>query len=210
VYQISTTNDTSAPNTKYGVVVLEQTPFHSVTSFLQVQVNSFGVSSIQFACYQVNDDVVTFQNIPSSIGGFTVSEDQYDCSKFKTQPIKTPKGHENATRSTFTDAYQVFDIEDDLGLALEVLLALVYISIAAFYAYRAYKLHIAQRTRSDFKTNINIAFFAMFTIWASGNLIHLIAYFFKTRESNYYVKQVLTLTYFATYLIFVMAIHYRY
>jgi hypothetical protein len=208
VYQVTTTRDKTAAGTTYGVAVIEQTPFYATISFLQMTVDSFGVSSVQYACYQVNGDVVTYQNLPASIGGFTVDEDQYDCSRFKTHTIQNGMTSLNATVSELSLVAKAYpDISDDVGLVVEVSLASIYILIAAFYTFRARKLHNAQRTHSSFKTNINAAFLAVF---ATGNLIYLVSYFFQTRESNFYVKQILTLTYFGTYLLFVMSVHYRY
>jgi hypothetical protein len=210
IYKITTTKNITAPNTSYGITVLEKTPYYEAVSFLQIKVSSFGVSSVQYACFQVDNDVVTYQNIPASIGGFAITEDQYKCSKFKKETVlnETSMGM-NATELKI-DVKVYPDLQDGVGLIIEVSLAAIYIAFAVFYAYRAYKQQVAQRTRSGFKTTINIAFFALFTVWASGNLIYLAAYFFQTRESNYYIKQILTLTFFITYLLFVLVIHYRY
>jgi hypothetical protein len=47
VYQITTTKDTTRAGSSYGVAVIEQTSFFAAISFMQMQVNSFGVSSVQ-------------------------------------------------------------------------------------------------------------------------------------------------------------------
>jgi len=102
------------------------------------------------------------------------------------------------------------EISFDAGLVLEILLAAIYILVSYYYAFRAYRKHITQTTRAGFNTSINVTFFALFSTWATGNLIYQAVSFAMGSDSNYYIKQILTLTYFTTYLIFVMAVHYRY
>jgi hypothetical protein len=178
-------------------MVVEVSPTGVQATLIQVS-----NGQIQFVCMFASEHgQLQFADVPlGKVGGKDIELDQYSCDFFLLARS------ENSTVANTTEEYQ--DDDDDFGL-LKTLLMSVYISIAAFYAYRSYKLHVSQEIKS-LKSNINLAFFALFTIWASGNLIYLVAYFFKTQESSYYVKQILTLTYFATYLIFTMATHYRY
>jgi hypothetical protein len=103
------------------------------------------------------------------------------------------------------------DLSEDIGLALEYLIVCIYIIISVYGAYRSYTVHQQQRTRSDYKTNINIGFIALFSIWACGNLLYMVIYSLALTESNFfYIKQILMLTYFIVYLGFTLLIQYRY
>jgi Leucine-rich repeat (LRR) protein len=63
--------------------VLQRSPSVSVVSFLQLKVNSFGTSSVQYACFYVNGDEQEFSSIVGGIIlGYSISESQYDCSHF--------------------------------------------------------------------------------------------------------------------------------
>jgi hypothetical protein len=210
-YEIKS-SESREPNSTYDVsVVLLRQEFTAI-SFLQVSINSFGTSSIQHACSFVNGDAIEFSSVPGGIvGGYSVSEDVYDCSYYVTVQVQS-YDQDNSTSSSFVVAKNAYpDLSDEVGLALEYLIVCVYILISLYGAYRSYKVHQLQRTRSDFKTNVNIGFIALFSIWASGNLLYMLLYSVAaTKTSFFYIKQVLTLTYFITYFGFTLIIHYRY
>jgi hypothetical protein len=105
----------------------------------------------------------------------------------------------------------IYDLPDDTGLAIEYLIVCLYIVLSYLAAYKAYILHMQQRTRTDFKTNVNLSFVIFFLVWASGNLLYTILISAALTDTNFfYIKSVLTLTYFLTYLGFTLIVHYRY
>jgi hypothetical protein len=102
-------------------------------------------------------------------------------------------------------------LSDEVGLALEYLIVCAYILVSVYGAYCSYNVHQLQKTRSDFKTNVNIGFTSLFSVWASENLLFMVLYSVAATETSFfYIKQVLRLTYFITYFGFTLIIHYRY
>jgi hypothetical protein len=211
-------SESREPNSTYDVAVVLLRQEFTAISFLQVSINSFGTSSVQRACSFVNGNTVEFSSVPGGIvGGYSVSKDIYDCSQYVTGPFDSLLDEDVASYSTSStilvlhDKYIYPDLSDDVGLALEYLIVCIYILVSVYGAYRSYKVHQLQRTRSEYKTNVNIGFIALFSIWASGNLLFMVLYSFFLTESNFfYIKSVLTLTYFATYFGFTLLILYRY
>jgi hypothetical protein len=210
-YEITST-DSREPNTTYEVTSVLLTQTFTAMSFLQVGINSFGTSSVQRACYFVNGDaVVEFSGVPGGIiGGYTVSEDIYDCSYYVSVLVVSYE-EGNTTAPSFILMESTYpDFPENVGLALEYSIVCIYILVAVYGAYRSYRVHQSQRTRSDYKTNVNIGFIALFTAWAIGNLLYMLLYSLALTESNFfYIKQVLTLSYFVVYFGFVLIIQYR-
>lgn len=200
--QISTTSNRS-PNTTFGVVVIERTPTYTAVSFMTVQINSFGTASVQFACYKVNGQSVSFESVPGSIvGGYTIRRDQYNCDAF------IPKNDPNDTASPFSSPQN--EAPNTVGLVFEYLITCLHILLSYYSAYRAWNLHQAQKTRSEFKTTINVTFFVHFVVWGTGNLTYMIVYSTALTVNNFfYIKSILTLTYFIAYFSFVLLVHYR-
>jgi hypothetical protein len=210
-YELTST-DSREPNTTYDVTVVLLKQEFTAVSFLQVGINSFGTSSVQIACYFVNGEAVEFSGVPGGIvGGYSVSKDVYDCSYYLKNEVQS-KNEGDVTSELFTLVESEFpDLPDDVGLALEYLIVCIYILVALYGAYRSYSVHQQQRTRSDYKTNVNIGFIVLFSSWAFGNLLYMVLYSLALTESNFfYIKQVLTLTYFVVYFGFVLIIQYRY
>jgi hypothetical protein len=195
-----------------GVVVIQLSPLFYAASFLRLNVNSFGTSSVQFACYYENGDAQEFSNIVGGIvAGYTISESQYDCGQFLTTAEENSTDFAANSTSTAPVMNAYYDLPDEIGLPLEYTIVLIYIVLSYLAAFKAYKLHMQQRTRTDFKTNVNLSFFILFLVWATGNLLYLLLYsVFLTASNFFYIKMVLTLTYFLTYLGFALIVHYRY
>jgi hypothetical protein len=211
-YEITWT-ESREPNTTYQVaaVLLKQT--FTAMSLLQVRINSFGTSSVQLACYFENGDALEFSSVPGGIvGGYTITEDVYDCSYYVTALDQSHEyGNSASLPFEVAEENKYPDLPNDVGLALEYLIVCIYVLVSAFGAYRSYGVYQLQRTRSDYKVNINIGFVALFSIWAFGNLLYMVLYSFALTETNFfYIKSVLTLTYFVTYFGFTLIIHYRY
>jgi hypothetical protein len=210
-YEIKS-SESREPNSTYDVAVVLLKQEFTAISFLQVSINSFGTSSIQHACSFVNGDAIEFSSVPGGIvGGYSINKDVYDCSYYVTVQVQSYE-QGNSTSSSFDvvkDAYP--DLSDDVGLALEYLIVCIYILVSVYGAYRSFKVHQLQRTRSEYKTNVNIGFIVLFSIWASGNLLYMLLYsLFVTPSNFFYIKSILTLTYFATYFGFTLLILYRY
>jgi hypothetical protein len=211
-YEITST-ESREPNSTYEVAQVLRTPKFTSVSFLQISINSFGTSSVQLACFFLNEDaVMEFSSVPGGIvGGYTVSEDVYDCSYYGSAKVQ-PVFNGNSSSVSFKVVGNNYpDFSDDIGLALEYLIVCIYILVSLYGAYRSYTVHQQQRTRSDYKTNINIGFIALFSIWACGNLLYMVIYSLALTETNiFFIKSVLTLTYFVTFFGFTLIIHYRY
>jgi hypothetical protein len=195
-----------------GVVVIQLSPTFYAASFLQLNVNSFGTSSVQFACYYENGDAQEFSTIVGGIiAGYTISGSQYDCKQFSTTAEENSTDIASNSTSTALVKNVYYDLPDEIGLPLEYTIVLIYIVLSYLAAFKAYKLHMQQRTRTDFKTNVNLSFVILFLVWATGNLLYLVLYsVFLTASNFFYIKMVLTLTYFLTYLGFALIVHYRY
>jgi hypothetical protein len=209
-YEISSTKSRE-PNTTYEAAVILVTPFFSAVSLLQVRINSFGTSSIQYACQIMNGEALEFSSIVGGIvEGYTISESQYDCTRFVAVPYNELAGNYTSSER-LTQEKEFYDLPDKVGLALEYTIVCIYIVLSYFAAFKAYQLHMQQSTRTDFKTRINLSFVILFLVWASGNLFYLIVFSAALTDTNFfYIKSVLTLTYFSTYLGFTLIVHYRY
>jgi hypothetical protein len=196
---------TSATTT--SVVIIEQSPSFSAVSFLQLKIYSFGTSSVQYACYYVNGDELEFSSIVGGIvAGYTIAESQYNCNRYAM--AGNGSGVANLTTSAKN---QYYDLDNDTGLAIEYSIVCIYIVLSYMSAYKAYILHKMQQTRSDFKTSVNISFVVLFLVWASGNLIYMVLYSIVLSEASFfYIKTLLTMTYFLTYFGFILIVHYRY
>jgi hypothetical protein len=195
-----------------GSVIIDITPLFIAVSFLQLHKTSFGTSSVQFACHYVNGEAQEFSSIVGGIvSGYTISHSQYDCKRFVTdEDVGNSTSTANLTAKASTKN-KYYDLPDDVGLSIEYITVCIYIVISYFAAYKAYRLHMQQRTRTDFKTNINQSFVILFLFWASGNLLYLLIYSIFVTDSNFfYIKTVLTLTYFGTYSGFTLLVHYRF
>jgi hypothetical protein len=193
-------------------IIIEISPMYTAVSFLQLRTTSFGTSSVQLACHFVNGDAQEFSSIVGGIvSGYTISETQYDCTSFVTiYVIGNSTVPANLTTSS-SAMNEYYDLPDNVGLPIEYTIVCIYIVLSYMAAFKAYKLHMLQRTRTDFKTNINLSFVVLFLIWASGNLLYLVLYSAALTDTNFfYIKSVLTLTYFATYSGFILIVHYRY
>jgi hypothetical protein len=200
------------PNTTYQVTAILRTQTFTSMSFLQVGINSFGTSSIQSACFILNGDIKEFSSIVGGIvAGYTISESQYDCTRFVSVPlVSTPAGNYTSSASLTTEN-EFYDLSDAVGLSLEYAIVCIYIVFSYIAAFKAYQLHQKQRTRTDFKTNVNRSFVILFLVWGSGNLLYLILLSVALTDTNFfYIKSVLTLTYFASYFGFYLIVHYRY
>jgi hypothetical protein len=208
-YEIKST-DSREPNLTYEVAVILVNPFYSAVSLLQVNINSFGTSSVQYACQFMNGDALEFSSIVGGIvAGYTIAESQYDCTRYVTISGDALAG--NSTVSGDLTTKKGFnDLPDDAGMAIEYLIVCLYILLSYIAAFKAYQLHMEQRTRTGFKTNVNFSFVILFLVWASGNLFYLIVFSTALTDTNFfYIKSILTLTYFATYLGFTLIVHYR-
>jgi hypothetical protein len=192
-------------------IIFEISPMLTAVSFLQLRTTSFGTSSVQLACHFVNGDAQEFSSIVGGIvSGYTISESQYDCTRFVTVyevGNSTAPANLSSGSSAKNDYY---DLSDEVGLPIEYVIVCIYIVLSYLAAFKAYRLHIQQRTRTGFKTNINRSFVVFFMIWASGNLLYLLLFSVALTDTNFfYIKTVLTLTYFATYSGFILIVHYR-
>jgi hypothetical protein len=213
-YEIKS-SESREPNTTFDVTSVLLTQTFTAVSFLQVKINSFGTSSVQYACQFMNGDALEFSSIVGGIvAGHTIAKSQYDCKKFITVPDSLITGNSSSpgnSKSSPTTKNEYYDLLDAVGLPLEYTIVCIYIVLAYLAAFKAYRLHMQQRTRTDFKTNINISFVILFLVWASGNLLYLILFSTALTETNFfYIKSVLTLTYFATYSGFTLLVQYRY
>jgi hypothetical protein len=184
-----------------GVAVLQRSPTVSVLSFLQLKVNSFGTSSVQFACFYVNGDVQEFSSIVGGIIlGYSISESQYDCTHFVAEAAVNNSTTSANSTSIASENSLGFDLSDDIGLAIEYVIVCIYIIISYIAAYKAFRLHIQQRTRTEFKTTINLSFVVLFLVWATGTLVYMVLHsLFLTASNFFYIKTLLTLTHFVTY-----------
>jgi hypothetical protein len=205
-------SESREPSSTYDVAVVLLKQEFTAISFLQVSINSFGTSNVQRVCSFVNGDTIEFSSVPGGIvGGYFVSKDIYDCSYYVTVQVQS-YDQGNSTSSSFVVVKNAYpDLSDEVGLALEYLIVCIYILVSVYGAYRSYKVHQLQRTISEYKTNVNIGFITLFSIWASGNLLYMLLYsLFLTEANFFYIKSILTLTYFATYFGFTLLILYRY
>jgi hypothetical protein len=193
-----------------NVVLIQQTPMFTAVSFLHLNTKSFGTSSVQYGCYSVNGKSLEFSSIVGGIvAGYTLSESQYDCTLFEESSANTA-GNETS-KAYLTNEKEFYDLPDDTGLAIEYTIVCIYIALSYLAALKAYQLHMKQRTRTDFKTNVNLSFVIFFLVWASGNLLYTILVSMALTDTNFfYIKSVLTVTYFSTYLGFTLIVHYRY
>jgi hypothetical protein len=195
-----------------GSIIIEIHPTFTSVALLQLRTTSFGTSSVQFACYYANGAALEFSSIVGGIvSGYTISQRNYDCEKFNTlEDVGNSTSTANLTAKTSTQN-EYYDLPDSVGLTIEYLIVCIYIVLSYLAAFKAYRLHQKQRTRTDFKTNINLLFIILFLVWATGNLVYMILLSAALTDSNFfYIKSVLTLTYFATYLGFTLIVHYRY
>jgi hypothetical protein len=139
-----------------------------------------------------------------------IAESQYDCTRYVTITGDLPTGN-YTSKANLTNEKEIYDLTDKLGLPLEYTIVCIYIALSYLAAVKAYQLHMKQRTRTDFKTNVNLSFVILFLVWASGNLLYTILFSAALTDTNFfYIKSVLTLTYFLTYLGFTLIVHYRY
>jgi hypothetical protein len=210
-YEITST-ESRDPNSTYKVTKVLRTPTFTAVSFLQVSINSFGTSSIQSACFILNGDIKEFSSIVGGIvDGYTISESQYDCTRFVSVPlVNTPAGNYTSSANLTTENI-FYDLSDAVGLPLEYAIVCIYIIFSYIAAFKAYQLHQKQLTRTDFKTNVNRSFVILFLVWGSGNLLYLILLSVALTDTNFfYIKSVLTLTYFTSYFGFYLIVHYRY
>jgi hypothetical protein len=210
-YMITST-ESREPNTTYAVaeVLLAQT--FTAISLLQLHTNSFGTSSVQFACQYVNGDALEFSSVVGGIvSGYTISESQYDCKRLINVPVSALLAN-STSKGNLTSKNELYDdLSDVVGRSLEYIVVCVYIVLSYLAAYKAYRIYMKQRTRTDFKTNVNFSFVVLFFVWASGKLLYMILYSVAlTDTSFFYIKSVLTLTFFATYFGFYLIVHYRY
>jgi hypothetical protein len=209
-YEITSTVSRE-PNTTYHATSIMRTQSFTSVSFLQVSINSFGTSSIQSACFFLNGDVQEFSSIVGGIvAGYTISESQYDCKQYVTVSVHALTGNYTSLPNV-TEEKKPYDLSDAVGLPLEYAIVCIYIVVSYIAAFKAYQLHQKQRTRTDFKTNVNRSFVILFLVWGSGNLLFMILLSVAlTDTSFFYIKSVLTLTYFASYFGFYLIVHYRY
>jgi hypothetical protein len=197
---------------KGTTINIERSPMFTAVSFLQLRTTSFGTSSVQLACQFVNGEALEFSSIVGGIVSvYTISKSRYDCSSFVTfyeVGISTVPGNLSTSSTAMNDYY---DLPDDVGLPIEYAIVCIYIVLSYLAAFKAYRLHMKQLTRTDFKTNINLSFVILFLVWASGSLLYLLLFSAALTDTNFfYIKTVLTLTYFATYSGFTLIVHYRY
>jgi hypothetical protein len=187
------------PNTTYAVTSVLRTQTFTAVSFLQVRINSFGTSSVQYACQFMNGDAIEFSSIVGGIvSGYTIAKSQYDCTRYITITEEVIAG--NYTIADLTSEKEFYDLSDEVGLVIEYLIVCIYIVLSYLAAFKAYTLYMKQRTRTSFKTNVNLSFVILFLVWASGNLLYMVLYSVALTDTNFfYIKSVLTLTYFATY-----------
>jgi hypothetical protein len=154
----TTSADSREPNTTYEVTSVLRTQTFTTVSFLQVRINSFGTSSVQYACQFMNGDALEFSSIVGGlVEGYTIAESQYDCTRYIT--ISGDVLAENYTSSAnVAKEKEFYDLPDNLGLPLEYTIVCIYIVLSYLAAFKAYQLHMKQRTRTDFKTNVNLSF----------------------------------------------------
>jgi hypothetical protein len=107
------------------------------------------------------------------VGGYTISESQYDCTRFVADPDTILAGNYTSS-ANLTKEKKFYDLPDNLGLALEYIIVFIYIMLSYLAVFKAYQLHLQQRTRTDFKTNVNFSFVILFLVWASGNMLYTI------------------------------------
>jgi uncharacterized membrane protein len=159
----------------------------------------------------MNGDALEFSSIVGGIvAGYTIAESQYDCKRYVTISVHALTGNKTSSENLTTEM-EFYDLPDKIGLPLEYTIVCIYIVLSYLAAFKAYQLHMKQRTRTDFKTNVNLSFVILFLVWASGNLLYTILIGAALTDTNFfYIKSVLTLTYFASYLGFTLIVHYRY
>lgn len=185
-----------------------QTPSFTSVSFLSFE--SFSTSSVQFACIFVNGDEVAFSAIVGGIViGREVSESQYSCAQFAVERI-TVTLNSTAENNGTTVEYD-YAPEFNGQLTAEYVIVLAYILISYVAAGFALRRRYLQKTMSDFKVFLNSSFAALFLVWGTGNLVYTVCFSLLLDESNFFfIKLVLTVTYFMTYYGFALIVHYRY
>ncbi|KAL3897993.1 MAG: hypothetical protein SGCHY_003044 [Lobulomycetales sp.] len=192
-----------------GIVEILQTP--SFTSFSFLSFGSFSTSSVQFACVLVNGDEVEFSAIVGGIvAGQKVTESQYNCKKFLVETVTLYSN--STTDSNTTTEESAIRSERDEGILLiaEYVIVAAYILISYAAAFVALRRRRLQKSMSDFKVFLNSSFSALFLVWGTGNLAYTVLFSLLLDEFNFfYIKSLLTLTYFFTYYGFVLIIHYR-
>lgn len=203
--------DERLPNSDVQILVLERTPEFQAASFLKINIDSFGTSSVQYACYFVNGEEVSFSSVPASmVGGYQVSESQYQCPAFVTIIENVPTNDDQSSSPLSLTADQPVDIQGDVGLAVEYSLTGLYILISYAGAIRAWTFYRKQKNMSRFRSVLNASFIILFSIWGTGTLVYTILFSVALNESNFFhIKTLLTFTYFTTYFLFYLIIHYR-
>lgn len=198
-------------STDSGVILIERAPTSFSASFLSMTQTSFGTSSVLYACYVVNGEALEFDVIPGGIvGGFTLSDGQYDCSLFLSEAQDPSQANTTTSNQTISRTGELTDLPDNIGLAIEYFIVCVYIAISYAAAILAFLQYLSQKHSSLFKTVLNISMIAFFSVWASGNLLYTVLFSAALTESNFfYIKMGLTLTYFLTFYSFTVIVHYR-
>ncbi|KAL3895213.1 MAG: hypothetical protein SGCHY_004834, partial [Lobulomycetales sp.] len=189
-----------------GLVVIYQTPSFTSVSFLKIE--SFSTSSVQFACVSHNGKFLEFSSVVGGIvAGRQISESQYNCEPFYVV-LEAP--NLNYTLDTNVTIEADTSTEPSILLIAEYVIVAAYILISYAAAIVAFRRRQLQKSMSDFKVFLNTSFTALFLVWASGNLAYMILFSALVEQSNFfYIKLILTLTYFFTYYGFALIIHYR-
>lgn len=195
-------------SSEYGSVVFEINPNSYSASFLAISPKSFGTSSVLYACYILDGNEIEFSVLPGGIvNGFTLSENQYDCSFFVSD---TQNRTANLTIQE-TKIIKYTDMPDDVGIILEYTIVSLYVVFAYFASFQHFLKFKAQKSRTSFKTRMNFSIAVLFFVWATGNLVYTFLFSTVLSDSNFfYIKTVLTITYFTAFYAFTMIVHYRY
>ncbi|KAL3898141.1 MAG: hypothetical protein SGCHY_002939 [Lobulomycetales sp.] len=196
-------------NDEFGIVEVYQTPSFTSVSFLSIE--SFSTSSVQYACVLVNGEEVEFSAIVGGIvAGRQVTESQYDCRRFLVETVTVDSNSAVSPNSTTGISDLPPEINSGALLIAEYAIVAAYILISYAAAFVALKRRRLQRRMSDFKLFLNTSFSALFLVWGTGNLAYMVLFSLLVDESNFfYIKSVLTLTYFFTFYGFSLIIHYR-
>ena len=140
-----------------------------------------------------------------------MAESQYDCSHFDATNDETNDDKDKSNALKPEDQPEIEDVSKYVGLIIEYGIVCLYILISGFAAHKARALHRIQLSRSLFRTKLNVSFVIFFVAWGSGNLAYLVLYtLFASSSSLFYIKCILTLTFFMCYFGFTLIVHYRY
>jgi hypothetical protein len=121
-------------NSTYGLAVIQQTPYYQAVSFLAMNVDAFGVSTVQSACYYLNGKHKEFYDVPNVLGGRVVTIAQYSCGQYR---VRLEPNSNLALDVTAVDETDKTDTDDVPYVIIEYLIVCVCIIISFLCSHRA-------------------------------------------------------------------------